>query len=128
MRKFHADVTILLPQETLCDSVLTMRLRRRFSENLGLIIVPAVCGALSIYFGYSGLAGPRGLLALRDTQTELTLAKQDLAEIKAKRDALQHRITLLDDRALDPDLLEEVARSVLAQGRGNEVAIPREKH
>ena len=105
-----------------------MRLRRRFAENAGLMIVPTICCAVSLYFGYSGIAGQRGVLALRHTETELTAAQRDLATIKADRQALQHRITLLGDKSLDPDLLEEVARTVLAQGRGDEVAVPREKH
>jgi hypothetical protein len=34
----------------------------------------------------------------------------------------------LNGRAIDADLLEEVARSVLLETRPDEVAIPREKH
>ncbi len=105
-----------------------MRLRRRYAENVGLMILPTICCAVSLYFGYSGIAGPRGLLALHRTESDLSLAEHDLAQLKAERAALQHRITLLGDGAVDPDLLEEVARGVLAQGRGDEVAVPREKH
>jgi cell division protein FtsB len=105
-----------------------MILRRRLSDNLGLMIVPTICCALTLYFGYSVVAGPRGLFALRNTQGELAMAQHELADVSAQRKALQHRIDLLDDKALDPDLLEELARSVLAQGPPGEVAVPREKH
>jgi cell division protein FtsB len=105
-----------------------MRLRRRISESVGLMIVPAICCAVTIYFGYNGVMGPRGIMAWSRTEAELVGAQRDLHDVRAKRQALQHRIALLDDKKLDPDLLEEVARSLLLQGRPHEVAIPREKH
>lgn len=105
-----------------------MLLRRRFSENVQAMIVPTICSAVIAYFGYAGTVGPRGLAAWHNTESDLSVARHDLAQARAERKALQHRITLLDDKALDPDLLEEVARSVLAQGRPDEVVVPREKH
>jgi cell division protein FtsB len=54
-------------------------------------------------------------------------AKGELNEVRTKREALEHRISLLDGRAIDADLLEEVARSVLLETGRDEVAIPREK-
>jgi cell division protein FtsB len=105
-----------------------MRLRRRISESVGLMIVPAICCAVTIYFGYNGVMGPRGIMAWSRTEAELVSAQRDLRDVRAKRQALQHRIALLDEKKLDPDLLEEVARSLLLQGRPHEVAIPREKH
>jgi len=38
-----------------------------------------------------------------------------------------YRIALLDGKAIDPDLLEEVARGLLLETRPDEVAVPREK-
>ena len=102
-------------------------MRRRFGENAGLILWPAICCAVSVYFGYSFIAGERGLLAWRQTQDELRIAKADLATLRAKREALAHRIGLLDGKAIDPDLLEEVAHGMLLETRPGEVAVPREK-
>ncbi len=92
-----------------------------------MMIVSVVCCAITLYFGYSGIFGERGLLAWNATQARLAMAKQELAEIHAKRRALEHRISLLDDSAIDPDLLEEVARGVLLETGPGEVAVPREK-
>jgi cell division protein FtsB len=92
-----------------------------------MMVIPIVCCAVTFYFGYSGIFGERGLIALNDTQADLAMKKQDLADIRGKREALQHRISLLDDKAIDPDLLEEVARGVLLETRQGEVAVPREK-
>ena len=93
-----------------------------------MAIIPAICITATLYFGYYGVMGPRGLLAWSHAEADLTVAQGELAKIRAEREALQHRITLLDERALDPDLLEEVARGLLLQGHPNEVAVPREKH
>jgi cell division protein FtsB len=104
-----------------------MQLRRRVRRNFGVIALPAICCAVCLYFGYSGIFGNRGLIAWGQTRAELVDAKGDLSEIRAKREALEHRILLLDGRAIDADLLEEVARSMLLETRPDEVAIPREK-
>jgi cell division protein FtsB len=102
-------------------------MRRRLSQSFSLMVVPAICCAVSFYFGYSGIFGERGLLAWNNSQAQLLIAKENLAELRGKREALQHRIALLDDKAIDPDLLEEVARGVLLESRPGEVAVPREK-
>ena len=103
-----------------------MRLRRRVSDSVGILFIPAICVAVSIYFGYSGVFGGRGLLAWSNTQAQLEVSKRELAELKAKRQALEHRISLLGDE-VDPDLLEEVARTRLLEAPPGEVAVPREK-
>jgi cell division protein FtsB len=103
-----------------------MRLRRRISEGVSILLIPAICVAVTLYFGYSGVFGGRGLFAWSNTQSQLEIARHDLAELKAKRTALQHRISLLGDK-VDPDLLEEVARTMLLEAPPGEVAVPREK-
>jgi cell division protein FtsB len=109
------------------DSVTSMRIHRRIGRNVQLILLPAICCAVSGYFGYSFFFGERGLLAWHQTQDQLAVAQSDLAAVHAKREALAHRISLLDGKAIDPDLLEEVARGVLLESRSDEVAVPREK-
>ncbi len=99
--------------------------RRRTSHNFGMLIVPIVCIAVSAYFGYAGIFGQRGLLARNDTQAQLALKEQELALVRGQREALQHRTELLDSRALDPDMLDEVARQVLTEGHSGEVAVRR---
>ena len=105
-----------------------MRLRRRLTDHFFMMIVPAICCAVTFYFGYSGIFGERGLLAWKETRAELAVAKSDLAQVRARREALSHRISLLDEHAIDADLLEEIARSQLLENRPGEVAVPREKH
>ncbi len=104
-----------------------MKLRRRISHCVNLLLLPAICCAISGYFGYSFLFGERGLIAWRATQDELAAARHDLAQLRDRREKLQHRISLLDDDSVDPDLLDEVAHSLLLETRPGEVAVPREK-
>ena len=92
-----------------------------------MMVLPIVCCALTLYFGYSVIFGERGLIALNGAREDLAMKRQDLSTIRTQREALQHRISLLDDKAIDPDLLEEVARGVLLETRPGEVAVPREK-
>jgi cell division protein FtsB len=91
------------------------------------MMIPVICTAVSVYFGYSGIFGERGLIAWNKTQEELQSTRHELSELKNGREALEHRISLLNDKAIDPDLLEEVARGVLLENRPDEVAVPREK-
>ena len=104
-----------------------MKLRRRINRYANLLLLPAICCAVSGYFGYSFLFGDRGLLAWRTSQDQLETARHELSGLRARREALQHRISLLDGRAIDPDLLDEVAHEVLLENRPGEVAVPREK-
>src|SRR5436305_14561863 len=104
-----------------------MKLRRRISRYAHLLIPPVICCAVSGYFGYNFLFGERGLVAWRRSQDQLAEARHELSQVRARREALQHRISLLDDDAIDPDLLDEVAHPLLLQHRPGEVAVPRAK-
>jgi cell division protein FtsB len=81
-----------------------IRLRAR------VIIGPILGISLVVYFAYHLVQGDRGLIAwLRLTQ-QIDEAHMTLAQVQAERDPLAHRVSLMRDR-LDPDLLDETARS-----------------
>jgi cell division protein FtsB len=103
-------------------------MRRRVADNFFLLMIPAISLAATSYFVYSGIFGERGLLSLNDTKSALSVAKHEFESKRAERLALQHRISLLDEHAIDADLLDEVARGILLENGPNEVAVPREKH
>lgn len=104
-----------------------MKLRRRISRRVNLLLLPAFCCAISGYFGYSFLFGERGLIMWRSTQDQLSLARHDLARLRQERESLEHRISLLNGEAIDPDLLDEVAHRELLENRPGEIAVPRGK-
>jgi len=89
------------------------------------MVLPAICGAVSAYFGYYAIWGSRGALALQDTQAELGLKQEELAQLHDEHWRLQHRIDLMKPGQVDPDLVEERARADLMDGAPNQVAVRR---
>ncbi len=91
-------------------------------------VFPAICAAVVCYFGYYAVWGERGALALADTRALLGVRQEQLAQVRDSRIRLQQRIDLLSPGAVDPDLVEELARGELMDGAPGQVAIPRDAH
>jgi cell division protein FtsB len=71
----------------------------------------ALCGyGLAIYFGYHALSGSRGLLAWQELSRELDATQQALDGVRAERLDLEGKVARLRPDALDPDLVDELAR------------------
>jgi cell division protein FtsB len=104
-----------------------MRIKRSVSRIFGLLVVPAITLAVVAYFGAYAIWGNRGVLALEDTQAQLGIQQQQLAQLQDSRTRLEHRISLMEKDA-DPDLVEELARGQLMDGAANQVAVPRAGH
>ena len=102
-----------------------MRIKRSVTRFFTVLILPAISMAVVGYFGTYAIWGNRGILALEDTQAELGIRQQQLAEVQANRQRLEHRIALMSQH--DPDLVEELARTQLMDGAPNQVAVPRSK-
>lgn len=105
-----------------------MRIKRSVSRFFLALIVPAVTLAVVSYFGAYAIWGNRGILSLEDTQAQLGIQQQQLAELEANRSRLEHRIALMEKDGGDPDLVEELARTQLMDGGPNQVALPRAGH
>ena len=104
-----------------------MRIKRSVSRIFGVLVVPAITLAVVAYFGAYAIWGNRGVLALEDTQAQLGIQQQQLAQLQDNRTRLEHRIALMEKDA-DPDLVEELARGQLMDGAPNQVAVPRAGH
>ena len=103
-----------------------MRIKRSVSRFFAVLVVPAITVAVVAYFGAYAIWGNRGVLALEDTQAQLGIRQQQLSELQASRQRLEHRIALMEKN--DPDLVEELARTQLMDGAPNQVALPRPGH
>ena len=101
--------------------------QRNMRQGTGALVVPMFCAVLTAYFGYNAIFGGRGLLAWGQTERQLIDARLKYAKLHSANQALGHRIALMQDSAIDPDLLEEIARERLRETAPGEVAIPREK-
>ncbi len=100
-----------------------MRIKRSVSRFFAVLVMPAITVAVVAYFGAYAIWGNRGVLALEDTQAQLGIRQQQLSELQAGRQRLEHRIALMEKN--DPDLVEELARTQLMDGAPNQVALPR---
>jgi cell division protein FtsB len=105
-----------------------MRIKRSVTRIFTVLIVPAISLAVVGYFGTYAIWGNRGVLALEDTQAQLGVQQQQLAELQTNRQRLEHRIALMEKNGGDPDLVEELARTQLMDGATNQVAVPRSKN
>ena len=105
-----------------------MRIKRSVTRIFTVLIVPAISLAVVGYFGTYAVWGNRGVLALEDTQAQLGVQLQQLAELQANRQRLEHRIVLMEKNGGDPDLVEELERTQLMDGATNQVAVPRAKN
>lgn len=90
-----------------------------------LAIAPVLGTLLFSYFSYHMVQGDRGLIAYLQLSTQLAAAQAVHGEIRAERDRLAHRVSLLKPDHLDPDMLEERARVMLNLAHRDDVVILR---
>lgn len=87
-------------------------------------VAPQVFAALAVaYFAYHAIEGERGVLAYIKLNDELESAQQIARQVAEERADLEHRVDLLSPDSLDPDMLEERARSLLNYGHPDEKVI-----
>jgi cell division protein FtsB len=104
-----------------------MRIRRSVTRFFTASVIPAIAIAVTAYFGYYTVNGPRGLLQLNSANTALTVQNTELADLQKNRERLQHRIALLAWGHADPDLVTEIARSQMLASSPDQVAVPRDR-
>src|SRR5882672_4700033 len=95
-------------------------LKRRARDVVGPVLGFCVVG----YFVYHSIEGERGLTAYVRLTERLVDARAQLDEVQAERQALERRVKLLRTDNLDPDMLDERARTILNYSRPDEIIIP----
>jgi cell division protein FtsB len=86
------------------------RRRRAILTTLGLYIFAAMFIG---YFAVNAFTGNHGLRAQADLDQQLASMDQELAQLKTERQHWEHRVALLRSDRIDPDMLDERARSLL---------------
>lgn len=100
-----------------------MDLRHEMRRRIRHAAVPVVCACVVAYFGFHAIQGDHGLITyLRYGQYIGSLQLEYDQTVKA-REQLEHRVSLLRSKSLDPDLLEERARDVLGFAHPNDRVI-----
>jgi cell division protein FtsB len=92
-----------------CGMVTRKRLRR-IVNTLALYPLAAL---LIGYFGVNAYNGDRGLKAKEDIERQMATLNAELDRLKAEQAQWERRIALLKSDDLDPDMLDERARTLL---------------
>lgn len=105
----------------------TMLILREIRRRAKHVIAPLLGITALAYFGYHTVQGDRGLMAWWRLRHEIQVAEKILAETQDERQAMERRASLLRPDNLDPDLLEERARTMLNMGRDDEIVVFHQK-
>jgi cell division protein FtsB len=87
--------------------------RNRFRSVLNTLALYAIAAALIGYFGVNAYDGNYGLRAKQDLDQQIAELTQELTALKTEHATWERRVTLLRPQSIDPDLLDERARTLL---------------
>lgn len=77
------------------------------------------------YFGYHSIHGKHGWHASHRVNAQAATLRAELDALNREKAALEHRISLMLPESLDPDMLDESARSSLNFAHPNDLVILR---
>ena len=98
-----------------------MRVARRWVQAA---IGPAFFLGLVGYFGWNATQGERGLQSYAVRQEQLRSVQAELARVVLERDTWERRVAGLKTQRLDPDTLDERARSMLNVADPADIIVP----
>ena len=83
------------------------------------------CGCLGLlgFFAWHAMEGPRGFKFREKLATHSEELTGELAAIEKQRADTEHRVALLRPESVDPDMLDEMARSTLDVAGPNELIV-----
>jgi cell division protein FtsB len=87
--------------------------RNRFRGVLNALALYTIAAALIGYFGVNAYDGNYGLRAKQDLDQQIADLTQELTALKTERATWERRVTLLRSESIDPDMLDERARTLL---------------
>lgn len=100
-----------------------MVIRKRLRSILVPLALYAASGTVAAYFVFHAHHGQRGLEAKREIKRQIFELTAELNELHSERAAWERRIALMQDNAIDRDLLDERARSVLGMAHPNDIVV-----
>jgi cell division protein FtsB len=92
------------------------RIRFDFAVMIG-------CFAMLGYFAWHGWQGPRGFAHWRGLEVKLAAVKNAGSAVLREKVALEGRVALMRPDHVDPDMLEELARSQLDLAGANDLVV-----
>ncbi|MBL4597877.1 MAG: septum formation initiator family protein [Rhizobiaceae bacterium] len=104
-----------------------MSTRQKRNSSLGLLVIPAICIALTSYFIYHSNQGRFSLQAKVELDQKALDLKKELARAKEQREILVARVSLMRIGTLERDMLDEQARYHLNLTNDSEIIIYRQQ-
>lgn len=97
------------------------RLKRPpFWRPLGLTVALL---AFQGYLGYSAISGQFGIESREQILADIRVLKDRSSALQAEIDAFEHRVSLMNPRHLDPDLVVERARALLNMANADDILV-----
>jgi cell division protein FtsB len=87
--------------------------RNRFRTVLNALALYTIAALVIAYFGVNAYSGNHGLRAKHDLDQQIAQLSGELDTLKAERASWDRRVSLLKPESIDPDMLDERARSLL---------------
>ena len=87
--------------------------RKRLRSIFNTLALYALAALLIGYFGINAYNGDRGLKAKEDIDRQMATLSAELDRLKTEQAQWERRIALLKSDDLDPDMLDERARTLL---------------
>jgi cell division protein FtsB len=88
------------------------------------VVLPLLFAVVFGYLGYHIMHGDRGVFAYLHLKTEIARAEGAVAETDVTRQTWERRVASMGNSTLDPDMLDERARSLLNVVQPDEIVIP----
>ena len=87
------------------------------------LIVMIVCMSLLGYFGWDSHYGPRSFDQPDALAAKVADLDAKLEIIRSERQALERKVSLMRPESIDPDMLDELARTTLDYGKPGEFIV-----
>jgi cell division protein FtsB len=98
--------------------------RRRLRTVLHTLALYCIVALVIAYFGVNAYSGNRGLVASQDLERRIVQLTDEKTGLVRERERWEQRVRLLKPESIDPDLLDELARSHLGYTGSNDLVMP----
>src|SRR5690606_2344464 len=75
------------------------------------------------YLGYSAISGQFGISGRDEILADIEILEDRSAALQAEIDSFRHRVSLMNPRHLDPDIVVERARALLNMAHADDVLV-----
>jgi cell division protein FtsB len=100
-----------------------MHLATEFRRRARHAAFPILSACAISYFGYHAVHGEYGLAAYVRLHQRIATMETTHSELVEQREKLEHRASLLRPDSLDPDMLDERARTLLGFAHPDDLVI-----